>query len=72
MKIALIAKRAFTHRGRTYQAGERFEIAPVDAAALRYQGLAAFVPRDTPPPDEPEKPSTKGRTYKRRDLQAED
>jgi hypothetical protein len=62
--IALIARRAFTHRGRAYRAGERFRIAPLDAAALTYQHKADFAD------DADEKVESKGK-YRRRDLRAE-
>jgi hypothetical protein len=73
----LIAVRdfAFTtlaRQTRHLTAGEVFEVAPVEAAALVYQKKAKFAPPSTPArqaavPEDPPR-----RRYRRRDLRAED
>jgi hypothetical protein len=70
--IPMIAKKAMPYRGREYRAGDRFDALPIDAAALKYQGSADFVPRDTSPAPPAEDEPSKGRRYRRRDLQAEE
>lgn len=67
--IRMIARRAVPYRGHTYRPGDQFDATPLDAAMLRYQEYADFVPRATPVGDDP---APSKRKYRRRDLQAEE
>jgi hypothetical protein len=84
--IRLIAQGALTYQGRTVGTGEVFEAAPIDAAVLTYHRQAIFATGTTPaspvpsrqdeapiaaPDTEPDKPKRR-RSYRRRDLRAED
>lgn len=52
--IAMIARRDFTCWGFDCKAGERFMAEPIDAARLRYRGLARFELKcEAPPPPPP-------------------
>jgi hypothetical protein len=64
----MIARRAVPYRGHTYRPGDQFDAVPIDAAMLRYQGLADFAPSSVSATDVP----VSKRKYRRRDLQAED
>lgn len=69
MPKTLIATQSFTWHGRALEAGDRFDVPPVEAAVLVYrQRRARFAgAAEEPGPEAP----TKRRRYKRRDLQAE-
>jgi len=85
--IAVIARRAFSHGGRTLRPGDRFEASPLDAVVLVTARKAAFarvVPMKTIAAVVPARtirrrdlvtnedvPLPTKRTYKRRDLTAE-
>ena len=85
--IAVVARRAFSHGGRTLRPGERFEATPIDAVVLvtaRKADFARAVPAKVTAATTPARPirrrdldtddgaaPPKKRTYKRRDLTAE-
>lgn len=48
-QVRMVARGPLTFRGQDLALGEVFEVAPVDAAILRYRGLASFAPRPTTP-----------------------
>ena len=72
-KSVLVVK-PLTYQGRSYVRGERVEIAPGRAAALRRAGFITLTRGahidPPPPPPEPE-PTRRRRTYRRRDMVAE-
>jgi hypothetical protein len=68
--IPLKAQEDLTYAGRDFKAGDVFEAAPVEAAALTYKRRAIFADKDEPLTPEPEPPQR--RRYRRRDLQAQE
>lgn len=79
-QVTVYAARAFQHSGRAVSAGEPLTVTPIEAASLNYRKLATLnKPRVQPkalvvepePEPAPAKPKRR-RTYKRRDLRAED
>lgn len=66
--VPVIAAVDLTHQGIAYRKGERFDVSPIEAAALTYQRKATLATRDV----QAETPRRRGRrTYRRRDLVAE-
>lgn len=66
--VRLIAVKPFSHRGRSYRAGEALTVSAIEAVALRRRGVAATPDSSTPATA---KPSSR-RRYNRRDLEAEE
>lgn len=80
--VTVYAAQAFEHQGHAVSVGDPLTVAPIEAASLKYRKLATLTaPKATPkamtaepepqPEPEPDKPKRR-RTYKRRDLRAED
>lgn len=62
--IPLIALQSFQFEGRTVRSGEAIDVSPVQALALTYQRKARFLREG--------EAARKKRTYRRRDLTAEE
>lgn len=78
--VTVYAARAFEHSGRPVSVGDVLTVSPIEAASLNYRKLATLnkpkaIPKamtvEVEPEPEPQKPKRR-RTYKRRDLRAED
>lgn len=69
MPKTLIATQSFTWQGRALEAGDRFDVPPVEAAVLVYRQRRA---RFAAGADEPAAEPPKRRRYRRRDLRAEE
>lgn len=82
--ITVFVAKDFTHSGRPVKVGDRLTVSPIEAASLNYRKLATLTERsmakapltsqmkaEPAPQPEPEKPKRR-RTYKRRDLRAEE
>ena len=78
--ITVTALQDQEYRGRRVSVGEMFDVAPIDAAALRYQRKAALPSdgarvaqalRTRDLRAEPPAPPTRRRRYRRRDLTAD-
>lgn len=77
--VTVYAARAFSHSGTAVSVGDPLTVSPIEAAALNYRKLATLhKPKALPkvmtvePEPEPEQPKRRRRTYKRRDLRAEE
>jgi len=66
-RVPLRALRVLVHDGQTIRPGETFNATPIEAAALVYQRVAAFLVIS----DVDVRASSKRRRYQRRDMQAE-
>jgi hypothetical protein len=66
MHITVTALRDQQYQGRSVRRGDRLDVSPGEAAALRYQGLAAL---ESDGPVEPA--PRRRRRYNRRDLTAD-